>query len=146
MGRKLLTKEEIKKLKQSPYVARATESQVSFTVDFKQMAYQELMEGKLMREILTDCGIDVEILGNRRIWAMAEHIKKAAKRQYGFEDQREENSRKPKKMTEEQAMAERIGRLEHELAYTRQEVEFLKKLQAANMEAQKEWESRHRQK
>ena len=43
-------------------------------------------------------------------------------------------------------MTERIEQLEHELAYTRQEVEFLKKLQAANMEAQKKWESRHRQK
>ena len=36
--------------------------------------------------------------------------------------------------------------LENELAYTQQEVEFLKKLQAANMEAQRQWESKHRQK
>ena len=40
----------------------------------------------------------------------------------------------------------RDRQLENELAYTRQEVEFLKKLQAANMEAQKQWESKHRQK
>ena len=99
-----------------------------------------------MREILIESGIDVEIMGDRRIWSLAEQIKKAAEREGGFEDQREKNSRKPKKMTEEQAMAKRIEQLEHELAYTRQEVEFLKKLQAANMEAQKKWESRHRQK
>ena len=43
-------------------------------------------------------------------------------------------------------MEQRIRQLEHELAYTRQEVEFLKKLQVANMEAQKQWESKHRQK
>ena len=36
--------------------------------------------------------------------------------------------------------------LEHELAYTRQEVEFLKKLQLADMEARKQWKSRHQPK
>ena len=146
MARRLLTKEEIEKLKQSPYVAKATPYQISFTTDFKRMAYQELNEGKLMREILTESGIDVEILGDCRIWSVAEKIKKAAERESGFTDQREKNSRKPGKMTEEQVMAKRVEQLEHELAYTRQEVEFLKKLQAANMEAQKKWESRHRQK
>ena len=146
MARRMLTKEEIEKLNQSPYVAKATPYRVSFTTDFKRMAYQGLMEGKLMREILTESGIEAEILGDRRIWSLTEQVKKAAEREGGFEDQREKNSRKPKKMTEEQAMAERIEKLEHELAYTRQEVEFLKKLQAANMEAQKKWESRHRQK
>ena len=122
------------------------EAAASFTTDFKRMAYQEIMEGKLMREILIESGIDVEIMGDRRIWSLAEQIKKAAEREGRFEDQREKNSRKLQKMTEEQAMAKRIEQLEHELAYTRQEVEFLKKLQAANMEAQKKWESRHRQK
>ena len=146
MARRIMTKEEIEKLKQSPYVAKATPYQINFTTDFKRMAYQEIMEGKLMREILIESGIDVEIMGDRRIWSLAEQIKKAAEREGGFEDQREKNSRKPKKITEEQAMAKRIEQLEHELAYTRQEVEFLKKLQAANMEAQKKWEARHRQK
>jgi len=146
MARRLITKEEIEKLKQSPYIAKATPYQISFTTDFKRMAYEELMEGKTMREILTESGIETEILGDRRIWSIAAQIKKAAERESGFEDQREKNSRRPDKMTEEQAMAKRIEQLEHELAYTRQEVEFLKKLQAANMEAQKKWESRHRQK
>lgn len=41
---------------------------------------------------------------------------------------------------------ERIEQLEHELAYTRQEVEFLKKIQNAGMEEQKVWESKHRRK
>ena len=146
MARKLITKEEIEKLKQSPYIAKVTPNQVSFTKEFKQMAYLELLEGKLMREILIDSGIDDKILGDRRIWGLAAKIREEAERNGGFEDQRKKNSRRPKKKAEEQIMAERVERLEHELAYTRQEVEFLKKLQAVNMEAQKKWESRHRQK
>ena len=136
MARKILTKEDIDELKRSPYVESASPQQVKFTIEFKRMAYQELTEGKTFRDVLAESGIRPEILGDARIWSTARKLA----------DQREKNNRKPKKMTEEQSMTERIEQLEHELAYTRQEVEFLKKLQAANMEAQKKWESRHRQK
>lgn len=34
----------------------------------------------------------------------------------------------------------------HKNPLSKREVEFLKKLQAANMEVQRQWESRHRQK
>ena len=146
MARKILTKEDIDELKRSPYVESASPQQVKFTIEFKRMAYQELTEGKTLREVLAESGIRPEILGDARIWSTARKLRNQSEREGGFEDQREKNNRKPKKMTEEQSMTERIEQLEHELAYTRQEVEFLKKLQAANMEAQKKWESRHRQK
>jgi NADH:ubiquinone oxidoreductase subunit D len=35
---------------------------------------------------------------------------------------------------------EKVARLEHALAYTRQELEYIKKLILANREAQREWE------
>jgi hypothetical protein len=109
------------------------------------MAYQELTSGKTLRVVLIESGIRPEILGDTRIWTIADRLRKQSEREEGFEDKRELNSRKPRKK-EDQTMAERIEQLEHELAYTKQEVEFLKKLQTANMEAQKKWESRHRQK
>ena len=145
MARKIITREDVEELKKSPYVESVSPQQVKFTGDFKRMAYQELTEGKTMREVLVESGIRPEILGDSRIWSIAQKLRKESEREGGFKDQREKNSRKPKKMTEGQAMAERIEQLEHELAYTRQEVEFLKKLHAANMEAQKKWESRRRQ-
>ena len=73
------------------------------------------------------------------------YTKKTVKQKSGFSDRRSQNYRRPPK-TGEETMEQRIRQLENELAYTRQEVEFLKKLQAANMEAQKQWESKHRQK
>ena len=72
-------------------------------------------------------------------------IQRFPKQKSGFSDRRSENYRRPPK-TGEETVEQRIRQLENELAYTRQEVEFLKKLQAANMEAQKQWESKHRQK
>ena len=41
---------------------------------------------------------------------------------------------------------EALRQLEHELTYTRQEVEFLKKTQMADMETRRQWESKHRSK
>ena len=64
---------------------------------------------------------------------------------YFDSDGRSENYRRPPK-TGEETVEQRIRQLENELAYTRQEVEFLKKLQAANMEAQKQWGCKRRQK
>ena len=45
---------------------------------------------------------------------------------------------------EKMSLEERVRWLTHELEYAKQEVEFLKKLQMANTEARKEWESKHR--
>ncbi len=146
MAGKRFSKEEIEALKRSPYVAKASPIQVSFTTDFKQMAYQELTEGKTMRTILEESGINPEILGERRIWSMTFRMRQEAEREEGFEDQRRKNKRKPRKQKEEQTLAERIEQLEHELAYTKQEVEFLKKIRAAELEAQKTWESKKRRK
>lgn len=146
MAGKRFSKEEIKALKRSPYVAKASPIQVSFTTEFKQMAYQELTEGKTMRTILEESGINPEILGERRIWSMTFRMRQEAEREEGFEDQRRKNKRKPRKQKEEQTLAERIEQLEHELAYTKQEVEFLKKIRAAELEAQKTWESKKRRK
>jgi len=63
-------------------------------------------------------------------------------RDTGFADNRQNNYRRPSK-TGDESIDTRIKQLEHELAYTRQEVEFLKKLQMADMEARRQWESKH---
>ena len=146
MARKVFSKGEIEALKRNPYVAKVSSIQVSLTAEFKRMAYQELTDGKTMRTILEESGINPEILGERRIWAMAYRMRQEAEREEGFEDQRRKNKRKPRKQKEEQTLAERIEQLEHELAYTKQEVEFLKKIRAAELEAQKTWESKKRRK
>ena len=64
----------------------------------------------------------------------------------GFADLRTGNQHKPAKETTEHTLGARVEQLEHELAYTRQEVEFLKKIHVADLEARKLWESKQRQK
>ena len=146
MARKQFTKDEIAELKQNPSVARATLSAISFTPEFKRIAYQQLADGRTMREILSEIGIRPEVLGDSRLWGMADRLRRTADREEGYADLREKNQRKAAKETVERTEREELRALRHEVAYMRQEIEFLKKVQAANTEAWKTWESKQRQK
>lgn len=144
MAKKELSPEEVTLLQSSPHVACVISDRINFTTEFKRIMYEELTNGKTIRTILQEHGIDPEILGDRRIWGIAEKLRINADRNGGFLDLRSGNFRKPAKETKEQDLASRVGRLEHELAYARQEIEFLKKVHKADSEARKSWESKHR--
>lgn len=146
MARKTLNVDEIAELRSSPYVASISSGMISFTPEFKEVMYEELMRGKTIRIVLEEHGIDPKILGDSRIWGIAANLREHADRDEGFADLRVQNSRKLPKETREQTLATRVEQLEHELAYTRQEVEFLKKIHTADLEARKLWESKQRQK
>lgn len=146
MPKKPFNQEEIAKLRENPYVACIKPDMIFFTPEFKRMAYEQLADGKLARRIFEEHGIDPNILGDSRIWGFANKLRKSAARKEDFADLRGHNSRKPAKETGEQTLSARVEQLEHELAYTRQEVEFLKKIHTADLEARKQWESKQRQK
>ena len=143
MAKKHLNAKEIAELRECPFVDRISSGRITFTPEFKQMAYLQLVDGKSMRTIFEENGIDPDILGNSRIYGFAQKLRDNADREEGFADLRSHNSRKPAKATKEQTLTDRIEQLEHELAFTRQEVEFLKKIHTADLEARKLWESKH---
>ena len=149
MGKKThtnpLSKREVEILKQNPYIQSATANSVRFTEEFKRLAYEGKCHGTPVTETMRKYGIDPDMLGKSRTDGFSYTLNKKAVTESGFADQRSGNFRHPAKSSEE-STEQKLLRLENELAYTRQEVEFLKKLQAANMEAQIQWESRHRQK
>ena len=140
-----LSKREVEELKKNPYIASVTTNTVRFTEAFKKLAYEKKCQGAPVTETMRQCGIDPELLGASRVEGFRYTLNKKAKQANGFSDGRNGNYRRPPK-TGEETVEQRIRQLESELAYTRQEVEFLKKLQVANMEAQKQWESKRRQK
>lgn len=146
MAKKEINAEEAAELRKSPYVTRVSSSKIYFTPEFKRMAYQRMTDGKTMRAIFVERGIDPAILGDRRIWSFAEKLREKADSDEGFVDLRGNNVRKNIGETKEQTLATRVEQLEHELAYTRQEVEFLKKIRMADLEAQVQWESKQRRK
>ena len=143
MSNKLFSPEEVAAFKANPNVKTATERSVTFTPQFKKKAYRELLEGKHICDILESHGIDTSVLGEARIRSILMRLRQCGERDEGFADLR--HQRKPKSPEEQSKSTEkRIRQLEAELAYTKQVVEFLKKVQAADLEARKAWESKHR--
>ena len=134
--RKPMSKEYVNKLKEHPYVAKATEWTVSFTPYFKKMAYNEYYNGKSMRQIFIDVGFDVEILGDKRLQNFRNKLLQKIEKDVDFEDHRINNYRKEAQSTEAQ-MAKRIRELEHRNAYLEQENEFLKKIQSVEKDCGK---------
>ncbi len=128
MKRYPLPKEYVKELNEHRYVEQATEWTVSFTAEFKQLAYDEYYRGKSMREIFTEAGFDVEKLGEKRIQNFRSHLMEKADDEAGFADKRKEKSIQAPLSTEAQMM-KRIRELEHRNAYLEQENDFLKKIQ-----------------
>lgn len=143
MSNKLFSPEEVTAFKANPHVKNATERSVTFTPQFKRMAYRELLEGKHIHDILEGHGIDTSILGEARVRSILMRLRQFGERDEGFTDLRHQRKKKTPEETS-QSTEKRIRQLEAELAYTRQVVEFLKKVQAADLEARKEWESKHR--
>ena len=134
---------DIEQLQENENVDYVTSREVVFTEAFKQIAWKEKQSGKTLPSIFRENGIDPQILGFKRIENFSRRLREKARNNEGFSDERKVNHRPTEKAD---SLEEKIVKLEHELAYTRQEVEFLKKIQMANMEAQKEWESKHRPK
>lgn len=139
------TDEQVSLLKENRHVKSVSKSTIRFTEEFKRYFYNRRRLDTPSRQIFLECGIDPEILGRERIEGFCHMINTQAKRENGFSDKRQDNYRHPSS-DPDGTMESRLRKLEHELAYTRQEVEFLKKLQMADMEARRQWESKHQPK
>ncbi len=145
MSRKLLTDEEVLALRNHHGVASVSARTVVFTAQFKKKIYDRLLQGEAIKDILESEGINTAALGKTRLNGLQEKIYKQANREEGFANLKKE--RRPKTKEEKEASLQaQIRQLQHELAYTKQEVEFLKKVQAADMEARKQWESKQHRK
>ena len=138
------TDDEMARLAANPNVESISRTKIHFTAEFKLRVWEEKNQGKRVRDILRANGIDPEVLGFKRIENFTHRLNDDMRRRTEFVDQRIYNGRpKTNPDVESMALEDRVRWLTHELEYAKQEVEFLKKLQMANMEARKEWESKH---
>lgn len=128
MKRYPMSKELVKVLSKHPYVEKATEWSITFTPEFKQLAYDEYYRGKSMREIFSEAGFDADKLGSERLQNFRNNLMRKANESSGFADKRKDKSLQAPPSTEAKMM-QRIRELEHRNAYLEQENEFLKKIQ-----------------
>lgn len=133
MSRKLFTKEQQQLLRQNPYIYSVTEARITLTKEFKELFMTAYKAGELPRKILEDHGFDIDIIGERRIWSISQHIRTEYKTygefHEGYRPRGETaNHDAPKDTAKPVSEADEIKQLRHEVDYLKQEMEFLKKI------------------
>ncbi len=132
MNRNKFTKREIQLIKNNPYTYKVTEAQICYTKEFKEEFWRRYQTGETPRAIVEALGYDPDMIGQSRINGLQINISKQAKRESGF-TQGKGPGRKRKLQrelydVEQKPTEETIVKMQHELLYLRQEVEFLKKI------------------
>lgn len=133
-----LTKEQVEYFSKCEYVESVTACNIKFTNEFKEEFYKQYLGGKKPRGILTDFGIDANLLGDTRLNGLRNKI--LAK--YGRNDSvpsKKSNTRHsevpqgPLNKTSElennfKLAVKKIAELEGLIEYQNQELTFLKKI------------------
>ena len=126
MSKKVFTTEEVEMLRNNPYTYAVTPHILSFTKEFKELFWKEYQAGEIPRQILEKHGYPADVLGKERIWGIAHTIKG----QYYSEEGLREGSLKksPSADIDCKTTEETVKKLQNEVQYLRQEIEFLKKI------------------
>ena len=134
MSKRRFTKEEIEILSKNENVSKCSEKSITYSNSFKIKAIKEYREGKRSRDVFTDAGFDLRVIGKDN---PGEHLKQWNKicKMKGLETLRSETRgrgkgggrpKKPKDLTDK----DKIKRLEAEVAYLKAENDFFMKLRA----------------
>jgi len=130
------TPKQIKELKANSYTYNVTKNKLYFTSKFKEDFWISYQAGNAPRKILTDLGYNLDCFEQKQIDSLVQRIKKQALSGNGFTEGENRQKRIPMKATSEEELSspQSIERMQNELLYLRQEVEFLKKLLLRTMQ------------
>ncbi len=139
------TDEQMKQLRKSPYIRKVTKKTVSYTLTFKELFWKRYNEGTSPPQIFDEAGLDVDVLGDTRVYGLLTMLRRTKQRGVPFTDGREpqqpakkeqpyEPIPKPPRMPPLKKYV--VGKLDegdvrqlmHQVAYLTQEMEFLKKI------------------
>ena len=134
------TPKQIRELKANPYTYNVTKNKLYFTSKFKEDFWISYQAGNAPRKILTDLGYNLDYFEQKQIDSIVQRIKKQALSGNGFTEGENRQKRVPMKATSEEELSspQSIERMQNELLYLRQEVEFLKKIIIADNSRKKD--------
>ena len=124
------TSKQIKELKENPYTLNVTKNKMYFTAKFKEDFWISYQAGNAPRKILRDFGYNLDLFEQKQVDSLVQRIKKQALSGNGFREGENHERRIPMKAPDEKELSspQSIERMQNELLYLRQEVEFLKKI------------------
>lgn len=128
MSKKLFTDEEVAILAANPYTFSVTNSQISYTREFKQLFWSDYQNRLGPTEIFRKYGYDPEILGRARITGFQQTLKKDVERGLVFCDGPRPTGMRQELAAEKTPYEQTIREMQHRIDYLEQEMDFLKKI------------------
>lgn len=127
MTKRVFTKKEQEQLNCNPNVQAISDKAITYTEEFKRHFIAENEKGKLPRTIFEEAGLDVELIGLKRISSAGKRWRAAYRTTgvTGLQDTRKTNSGR---IERELSLEEKIARLEAKNRLLQAENELLKKL------------------
>lgn len=125
------TTKEIKQLKANPYTLKVTKNKLYFTAKFKEDFWIRYQSGDAPKKIMSDLGYGMDCITQKQIDNYAQRIKREALSGNGFKEGTNRVKRMPAKEPgdiSDLASPQSIERMQNEILYLRQELEFLKKI------------------
>lgn len=134
------TPKQIRELQANPYTLNVTKNKLYFTIKFKEDFWVSYQAGNAPRKILRDFGYNLDYFEQKQIDSIVQRIKKQALSGNGFTEGENRQRRIPMKVTSEEELSspQSIERMQNELLYLRQEVEYLKKIIIADHSRKKD--------
>lgn len=129
MSKKLFTNEDIKILSENKYVKNVTIKGITYTEEFRNLFIIEYDKGKLSREIFSEHGFDINILGLSRILSCGKNWRSRYRQSgvIGLIDTRNCNSGRRKE--NDCSIDVKYERLQAQINLLKAENELLKKIQ-----------------
>ena len=137
MSKRIFTKEQIDKMLRSANVSYCSERSITYTKDFKLLAIRLHEQGLTSFEIFRKAGLDLSVVGKDQPKACLRRWRRLVKTkgEDGLSDHRGKTGRSGRPKTKGVTQADKIKRLEAEVAYLKAENNFLAKLRARRAES-----------
>ena len=128
MSKKNFSDKEVSRLAKNQNILKVSNKSITYSFEFKKKFIDEYKLGKTTRVIFEEAGLDIEILGKRRIETASNRWRKAFKEkgELGLKDTRKKFS--GRSVSRELTDSEKIKHLEAQIEFLKIENEFLKKL------------------
>ena len=110
------------------FASKNIQKYVNFKGIDRDLFVEKYKEGLTARKILTDCGYNPEIFGDRRVQGISHHIREQYEETGGVFTEGHTGCSKIRKPSAKLSENEELKQLRQEVDYLKQEIEFLKKI------------------
>jgi len=143
------TNDQLQELLGSPFIAFVSRTTVSYTKAFKEIFWKRYCEGVEAFDIFADAGLNPSVIGKTRIHHFIKTLRTTKAKGLPFTEGNEPQLAEPvpekafvlppvprkTQSNEREYSASEISKLVHQVRYLTQELEFIKKIILAEMEA-----------